>query len=64
MASSKKKAAKAYLEQLKYEIAKENDIALKQGYNGDLTTKDNGTIGGNMVKKMIDEYKQNNKGGQ
>lgn len=47
--------AKAYLEQLKYEVANEQGITLKQGYNGDLTSKQSGTIGGYMVKKMIEQ---------
>ena len=47
--------AKAYLEQLKYEVANEQGINLKQGYNGDLTAKQNGTVGGYMVKKMIEQ---------
>lgn len=50
------KKNKEALEQMKFEIAKENGINLKQGYNGDLTAKENGTIGGYMVKKMIDSY--------
>ena len=47
--------AKAYLEQLKMEVANEQGINLKQGYNGDLTAKQNGTVGGQMVKKMIEQ---------
>ena len=47
--------AKAYLEQLKYEVANEQGINLKQGYHGDLTSKQNGTVGGYMVKKMIEQ---------
>ena len=47
--------AKAYLDQLKYEVANEQGINLKQGYNGDLTAKQNGTVGGYMVKKMIEQ---------
>ncbi len=47
--------AKAYLEQLKMEVANEQGINLKQGYNGDLTAKQNGTVGGYMVKKMIEQ---------
>ena len=47
--------AKAYLERLKYEVASEQGINLKQGYNGDLTSKQNGTVGGYMVKKMIEQ---------
>lgn len=47
--------AKAFLERLKYEVANEQGINLKQGYNGDLTSKQNGTVGGYMVKKMIEQ---------
>lgn len=47
--------ARAYLDQLKYEIAGEQGINLKDGYNGDLTAKQNGTVGGYMVKRMIEE---------
>ena len=54
MANSNIPEAKAYLEQLKYEVANEQGINLKQGYNGDLTSKQNGTVGGYMVKKMIE----------
>ena len=39
---------------LKHEVANELNINLKQGYNGDLTSRDAGHIGGNMVKKMIE----------
>ncbi|MBQ4039624.1 MAG: alpha/beta-type small acid-soluble spore protein [Oscillospiraceae bacterium] len=49
--------AKAFLDQLKYEVANEQGINLKQGYNGDLTAKQNGTVGGYMVKKMIEQAK-------
>lgn len=47
--------AKAFLDRLKYEIASEQGINLKQGYNGDLTSKQNGTVGGYMVKRMIEQ---------
>ena len=47
--------ARAFLDQLKYEVANEQGINLKQGYNGDLTAKQNGTVGGYMVKKMIEQ---------
>ena len=47
--------ARAYLDQLKFEIAGEQGINLKDGYNGDLTAKQNGTVGGYMVKRMIVE---------
>ena len=39
------------------ESANELGINLKQGYNGDLTSREAGSIGGSMVKKMIDSYK-------
>lgn len=48
--------AKEYLNKMKYEVASEQGINLKQGYNGDLTAKENGTVGGYMVKKMIEQY--------
>ena len=48
--------AKEKLNQMKMESASEVGVTLKQGYNGDLTSKQAGSIGGNMVKKMISEY--------
>ena len=50
--------AKAYLNNMKYEIAKEQGIDLKEGYNGDLTAKQNGTVGGYMVMRMIEQYQK------
>ena len=47
--------AKSFLDQLKYEVANEQGINLKQGYNGDLTAKQNGSVGGYMVKRMIQQ---------
>jgi len=47
------------LDKLKYEIAAEQGVNLKEGYNGDITSRDAGKIGGNMVKKMI-EYAERN----
>ena len=52
--------ARAYLDQLKFEIAGEQGINLKDGYNGDLTAKQNGTVGGYMVKKMIEDVERKN----
>ena len=46
--------AKAALDQFKYEVANEIGVPLKQGYNGDLTSFQNGSVGGYMVKKMIE----------
>ena len=56
----KNNAAKAALNQFKMEAANEVGVNLKQGYNGDLTSKQAGSIGGQMVKKMIQAYEQNN----
>ena len=46
--------ARQAMNNMKYEVANELGINLKQGYNGDLASKDAGHIGGNMVKKMIE----------
>jgi hypothetical protein len=46
--------AREALNQFKYEIANEIGVPLKQGYNGDLTSAQNGSVGGYMVKKMIE----------
>ena len=48
--------AKDALERFKMEAASEVGVNLKQGYNGDLTSKQAGSIGGQMVKKMIEKY--------
>ena len=48
--------AKAALEQFKMEAASEVGVNLKKGYNGELTSKQAGSIGGQMVKKMIEKY--------
>lgn len=45
------------LEKFKMEAANEVGVNLKQGYNGDLTAREAGAVGGQMVKKMIDSYK-------
>jgi hypothetical protein len=47
--------AKEALNRFKYEVANELGVPLKQGYNGDLTSKQNGSVGGYMVKKMIQD---------
>ncbi len=46
--------AKDALERFKMEAANEVGVNLKQGYNGDLTSKQAGSVGGQMVKKMIE----------
>ncbi|MCJ7689787.1 MAG: alpha/beta-type small acid-soluble spore protein, partial [Clostridiaceae bacterium] len=43
----------------KMESAKEVGVSLKDGYNGDLTSRESGSIGGNMVKKMVEDYEKN-----
>ena len=49
------------LDKFKYEVASEVGVNLKDGYNGDLSSRDAGKIGGQMVKKMIESYEQNMK---
>ena len=48
--------ARAALDKFKMEAANEVGVTLKQGYNGDLTSKQAGSVGGQMVKKMIESY--------
>ena len=58
------KNAKKALEQFKNEAANEVGVTLNQGYNGDLTARQAGSIGGQMVKKMVEKYEndlKNNK---
>ena len=57
MARSRSKTA---FEQMKYEVASEVGVNLKQGYNGDLSSRDAGRIGGNIVKKVFQSYTGNN----
>ena len=52
--------ARAALDKFKMEAAAEVGVNLKQGYNGDLTSKQAGSIGGQMVKKMIESYEMSN----
>ena len=53
--------ARQALDNMKYEIARELGVNLKQGYNGDLTSRQAGSVGGQMVKKMIESYENNMK---
>ena len=48
--------AKQAMEKFKMEAANEVGVSLKQGYNGDLTSREAGSIGGQLVKKMIVSY--------
>ena len=51
--SKTKKNAQDALDRIKMEVASEIGVNLKEGYNGDLTSAEAGSVGGNMVKKMI-----------
>ena len=53
--------AKEAMNQFKMQAANEVGVNLKQGYNGDLPSKQAGSIGGQMVKKMIKSYEENMK---
>ena len=46
--------AKSALDKFKFEVANELGVPLSDGYNGNLTSKENGSVGGDMVKKMIE----------
>ncbi len=61
MPSDTKASAKATLNKIKMEAASEVGVDLKQGYNGDLTSRQAGSIGGQMVKKMVQAYEEGNK---
>lgn len=56
--SSTSKAHKAALDRFKTEVASELGINLKDGYNGDLTSKEAGSIGGEMVRRMIERQEE------
>ena len=51
-------SAREALDKFKMEAASEVGVNLKQGYNGDLTSREAGSVGGQMVKKMIEAYEQ------
>ena len=53
--------AREALDKFKMEAASEVGVNLKQGYNGDLTSKQAGSVGGQMVKKMIESYERSMK---
>ncbi len=58
MDNSTKSNAKAGLEKMKFEVAREIGVDLKQGYNGDLTSAQAGHIGGRMTKKLVEKAEQ------
>ena len=53
--------AREALNRFKMEAASEVGVNLRDGYNGDLTSKQAGSVGGQMVKKMIKSYEENMK---
>ena len=53
---SQNKEIKSALNNFKMQAANEVGVNLKQGYNGDLTSKQAGSVGGQMVKKMVESY--------
>ena len=59
MSRSTKRDAQEALNRFKYEVSNEIGVPLKDGYNGDLTSFQNGSVGGNMVKKMIEAQERN-----
>ena len=65
MNSSKSKImnpnAREAMDKFKMEAASEVGVNLKQGYNGDLTSRQAGSVGGQMVRKMIQAYEDNMK---
>ncbi len=50
--------ARAAMDKFKMEAASEVGVNLKQGYNGDITAREAGSVGGQMVKKMIESYEK------
>ena len=50
--------AREAMDQFKMQAASEVGVNLKKGYNGDLTSREAGSVGGQMVKKMIEAYEQ------
>ena len=53
-------AAREAMDRFKMEAANEVGVTLKQGYNGDISSKQAGSIGGQMVKKMVESYEEQN----
>ena len=51
--------AKKGLNKFKWETAKQIGVNLTDGYNGNLTSRENGSVGGEMVKKMVEQYEKN-----
>jgi hypothetical protein len=60
MANNNNNRSTTSFDQMKYEIAREVGVNLKQGYNGDLAARDAGKVGGNIVKKVFESHTGNN----
>lgn len=54
--------ATAALDRMKYETASEVGVNLKEGYNGDIAARDAGRVGGNMVRKLIEQAERSMSG--
>ena len=54
--------SRAALDNMKYEVAQQMGINLTKGYNGNLSSREAGYIGGNLVKKMIEDYERSKSG--
>ncbi|GAA0724442.1 alpha/beta-type small acid-soluble spore protein [Clostridium malenominatum] len=52
--------AREGLNRFKMEAAREVGVNLTEGYNGNLTSRENGSVGGQMVKRMVESYQKNN----
>ena len=63
MTSSNSREMKQKLSRFKTEVANSMNISLNQGYNGDISARDAGRIGGQMVKRMIEYAERNMNGG-
>lgn len=50
--------SKSAMENMKYEVARELGVNLTKGYNGNLSSKDAGHIGGQMVRRMVEDYQR------
>lgn len=54
--------ARNALDNMKHEVANEIGVEFKEGYNGDMTSRDAGRVGGQMVKKLIDQAEKQMQG--
>lgn len=52
--------SRAALDNMKFEIANQLGVNLTKGYNGHLTSRENGYVGGEMVRRMIEDYQRQN----